>query len=108
MCSISSRPRGRAGRSASTRLCAGRRENKFLHLSFVDQLLWFLAREPLPSRNARAFSFVLTPARHPIALIGGEASRLQRTEGKVMKRGTVLAGVFFAIVAAPLTAQAQG
>ena len=25
-----------------------------------------------------------------------------------MKRGTVLAGVFFAIVAAPLTAQAQG
>src|SRR5436305_5916894 len=32
----------------------------------------------------------------------------QRTEGQVMKRASVLVGVFFAMLAAPLAAQAQG
>jgi len=43
-----------------------------------------------------------------MAFIGGEGSRPHLTEGKVMKRASVFAGVFFAIVAAPMTAQAQG
>src|SRR5436305_10144572 len=32
----------------------------------------------------------------------------QRTEGQVMKRASVLVGVFFAVLAAPMAAQAQG
>src|SRR5215212_9132027 len=51
---------------------------------------------------------MLTLLRHRMAFIGGEASRAPRTKGKVMKRATVFAGVFFALIAAPLTAQAQG
>jgi hypothetical protein len=43
-----------------------------------------------------------------MAFIGAEASRPHHTEGHVMKRAFVFAGVFFAILAAPLTAQAQG
>jgi hypothetical protein len=43
-----------------------------------------------------------------MAFICREASRPHLTEGHVMKRAVVFAGVFFALVAAPLTAQAQG
>src|SRR5215212_2985610 len=49
-----------------------------------------------------------TRLRHPAAFIGGEATRLPRPKDRWMKRATVFAGVFFALVAAPLTAQAQG
>src|SRR5438552_16988044 len=49
-----------------------------------------------------------TRLRHPVAFIGRDGSRLHRTEGKTMRRVTVFAGVFFAIVAAPPAAHAQG
>jgi hypothetical protein len=57
----------------------------------------------------RAGAFIMpTSLGHLLAFINGEASRPRTNQGKVMKRVSVIAGVFFALVAAPLAAQAQG
>jgi len=58
-------------------------------------------------RNAACGFFVWPRLRHRVAFIGSEPSHPNKRKGDVM-RVSVFAGVFFAIAAMPLAAQAQG